>query len=165
MNQLTDQLNLLPSDVKFYLNNFHDLTLETSDEIYENVREERAFPLKAPDQFITIRNSDKEEIGIVEDINHLDKDSLNALQNALDQTYFLPQIIKIHSVDTKNHIPKWTVDTNRGPRAFEIQSSRRDVRVIGGVRVLLRDADGNRYEIPNYRKMDPESQAIAETLI
>ncbi|MBT3601443.1 MAG: DUF1854 domain-containing protein [Candidatus Latescibacteria bacterium] len=165
MNQLTDQLTFLPQDAKFYLNAFHDLTLETADDLYENVTAERAFPLNAPDQLITVRDNEKNEIGQIEDMRNLDPDSYRVLQDALDQTYFLPQIIKIHASETKFRIPKWTVETDLGPREFEIPSTRRDLRVVGDGRILLRDADGNRYEIRDYRKLDPDSLAIVETLI
>lgn len=53
----------------------------------------------------------------------------------------------------------------RDPRAFEIYSSRRDVRDLGGGRVLVQDADGNRYEIPDYRRLDPASRALVEEMI
>lgn len=165
MNQLTEQLTFLPQDAKFYLNAFHDLTLETSEDLYENVTAERAFPLNAPEQLITIRDKKKNEIGLIEDMRTLDRDSYQVLENALNQTYFLPQIIKIHTAETKFRIPKWTVDTDLGPREFEIPSTRRDIRVVGDGRVLLRDADGNRYEIRNYHQLDPDSQAIVEGLI
>ena len=165
MSQLTNELNILPQDAHFYINAFHDLALEVTGEIYENVTVERAFPLKAPDEFIVVKDDQKDEIGIIENIRQLDQDSLDVVQDALNQTYYLPKIIKIHAIETNFHIPKWTVDTDRCPRMFEIPSSRRDVRVVGGGRVLLRDADGNRYEIPDYRKLDVESLAFAETIL
>ena len=57
------------------------------------------------------------------------------------------------------------METDRGHRVFEIPSSKRDVRVIDDVRVILRDADGNRYEIVDYRRLDPESVAFVETIV
>jgi len=165
MSQLTDELSFLPQDSRFYINAFNDLSLDYADQIVENIQVERAFPLNAPNQFIVVKDSEGEEIGILEHIKHLDSDSQETLLQALEQTYFLPQITKIYSVESNFHIPKWSVETDRGPREFEIPSSRRDVRVVGDGRVLLRDADGNRYEILNYRKLDPDSLALVETLI
>jgi hypothetical protein len=165
MSELTSELTFLPDDASFIVNAFHDLTLEMAGETFENVTVERAFPLNAPNQFIIVKDNQKDEIGIIENVLRLPKATRNVLGDALDQTYYLPRITKIHKVETNFHIPKWTVDTDRGPRVFEIPSSRRDVRVIGGGRVLMRDADGNRYEIPDYRKLDAESMAFAETLI
>lgn len=165
MSQLTDELAFLPQDSRFFINAFHDLSIEYADEIVENIHVERAFPLNAPNQFIVVKNEEGDEIGILEHIKHLDSDSQETLLQALEQSYFLPQITKIYSVESNFHIPKWSVETDRGPREFEIPSSRRDVRVVGDGRVLLRDADGNRYEISNYRKLDPDSLAFVETLI
>lgn len=165
MNQLTDNLTFVPDTARFYVNEFSDLAIDVLGETHQNITVERAFPLNAPDQFIVVKDSEKNEIGIVEHIKNLDKESQRVLDDRLDQSYYLPQITKILAVETTFHIPKWTVETDRGPREFEIPSSRRDVRVVGNGRVLLRDADGNRYEIKDYRKLDVESQGFVETLI
>ncbi|MDA0711729.1 MAG: DUF1854 domain-containing protein [bacterium] len=162
---LSGEMNFLPANTRFYVNSFGDLAVQVSEEVHENIQVERAFPLNAPEEFIVARNNEGDEIGILEKIRDLGRDSRIILQDALAQAYYLPQILTIHSVETHFHIPKWRVDTDRGPREFEIPSSRRDVRVMAGGRVLLRDADGNRYEIKDYRKLDPESQAIVETMI
>ena len=60
-------------------------------------------------------------------------------------------------------MPRWQVETDRGPRTFEIRSSRRDMRVLSAGRILIRDADGNLYEVPDYRQLDPQSRALVET--
>jgi hypothetical protein len=57
------------------------------------------------------------------------------------------------------------VETDRGRRVFELHSSRRDIRVLPGGRVLVRDADGNLYEIPDVRRLDVASHAFVEDYI
>ena len=165
MSELTSELNFLAHTMRLYINDFNDLTLSLPNKTHDNVTVERAFPLNAPNQFIIVKDQNGDEIGIIEDSKHLDNDSFEVLEEALRQAYFMPQIIKINDVETNFHIPTWFVETDKGPRTFEIPSSRRDVRVVGNGRVLLRDADGNRYEIADYRQLDADSQAIVETLI
>jgi len=157
--------SLSPSEIKLYFDDYDDLTLQFNGETHNQVQAQRSFPLNAPTRFIAIQDSKGKEIGIVEDIADLNPDSQKALQIALDQAYFMPRITRVNDITSKHHIPTWHVETDRGPRSFEIPSSRRDVRVIGETRVLLRDADGNRYEIPDYRRMDPESIAFVETIV
>ena len=163
---LTGDLSLLsPRDIRLYLDDFDDLTLDLHSEIHERVGVQRAFPLNASTKFIVILNSDGDEIGIVRDMADLDSDSRDALEITLEQTYFMPRILKINSIVSNFHVPTWDVETDRGHRVFEIPSSKRDVRVIDDVRVILRDADGNRYEIVDYRRLDPDSIAFVETIV
>ena len=163
---LTGDLSLLsPREIRLYLDDFDDLTLDLRGEIHKRIGVHRAFPLNAPAKFIVLQNSDGNEIGIVRDLSDLDSDSQDALEIALEQAYFMPRILKINSIVSNFHVPTWDVETDRGHRVFEIPSSRRDVRVIDDVRVILRDADGNRYEIVDYRRLDPDSIAFVETIV
>ena len=163
---LTGDLSLLsPRDTRLYLDDFDDLTLDLRGEIHTQVGVQRAFPLNAPTKFIVLHDSDGSEIGIVSDLADLAPDSRDALEIALEQAYFMPRILKINSIVSNYHVPTWDVETDRGHRVFEIPSSKRDVRVIDDVRVILRDADGNRYEIVDYRRLDPETVAFVETIV
>jgi len=54
------------------------------------------------------------------------------------------------------------VDTDRGGRAFEV-GTREQIRWLPTGRLLLRDLDGNRYELPGLRDLDPQSRLLAET--
>ena len=90
---------------------------------------------------------------------------LEAVEEELERAYFSPHIQRIVNVTVANRVPRWEVETDRGPRAFEIYSSRRDIRHLGGGRVLVQDADGNRYEIPDYRLLEPASRALVEEMI
>ncbi len=165
-SSLTRELSFIPPrEVRLYLDNFDDLALDLRGEIHTRLWVQRAFPLNAPTKFIVLQNSDGREIGIVRDMADLDPDSRKALETALEQAYFMPRILKINRVFSHFHVPTWDVETDRGHRVFEIPSSRRDVRVIGEARVLLRDADGNRYEIADYRRLDPDSIAFVETIV
>ena len=79
----------------------------------------------------------------------------------LERSYFTAAIVRVEAIEVEYHVPTWTVATNRGPRRFELRSSRRDLRVLGW-RVLIRDADGNRYEIPDLRRLDEASRALVD---
>ncbi|MDP6042503.1 MAG: DUF1854 domain-containing protein [Candidatus Latescibacteria bacterium] len=169
MNQLYDlkrELILLDAKrIRLYIDEFEDLTLELDGKCYKPVTAIKAFPVTAGDQFIVLRNEEKEEIGAIQDVSALNPESRRALRTELDRLYFTTFITQINAIEEEFHIPKWDVDTNRGPRVFEMASTRRDMRILENGRILMRDADGNRYEIPDHRKMDEISQAILETLL
>jgi hypothetical protein len=129
MNQvydLTEELTLLePKRVRLYIDEFEDLTLELEGKCYKPVTAIRAFPVTAGDRFIVLRNEKKEEIGTVPDVSTLDPQSRKALRTELDRLYFTTLITQINAIEEEFHIPKWDVETNRGPRVFELASSRR----------------------------------------
>ncbi|MEG1743471.1 MAG: DUF1854 domain-containing protein, partial [Clostridia bacterium] len=55
---------------------------------------------------------------------------------------------------------KWTVKTDRGVRSFDIKNRNRDIKILFDDRILVRDADDNRYEIPNMKSLSKESLSI-----
>ena len=157
---LEQELNLLdPARIHFYRDEFEDLVMEREDgETERGVHILRNFPLSNESRFISVKKDEEEELGIIPDLGGLDDDSRQLLEEELERVYFVPRITRVLSVEERFHVPKWEVETDRGPRVFEIRSGRNDIRVLGAGRVLIRDADGNQYEIPNYRRLDEDSQ-------
>jgi len=164
---LERELNLLdPMRIRFYRDEFEDLVMEREDgETERGVHVLRDFPLSNEKRFISVRKGEEEEVGIIPYLDDLDDDSRQLIEAELERVYFVPCITRVISVEERFHVPKWEVETDRGPRVFEIRSGRNDIRVLGEGRVLIRDADGNQYEIPNYRRLDEESQGRIDSQI
>ena len=166
-HDLMDELNLLdPERVRLFMDEFDELqvALEGKDSIGP-ISVHRAFPLSAAGDFIALRGPKDEELGIIQRTTDLDAQSQQALNAETDRTYFVAQITAIRSIKTEYYVPQWDVETDRGPRIFQLHSSRRDMRIMAGGRILLHDADGNRYEIPDYHALPMESRALIEVLI
>ncbi|MDE2999263.1 MAG: DUF1854 domain-containing protein [Gemmatimonadota bacterium] len=162
---LEQELSLLdPGRIRLFLDEYNDLILDHADGRLP-VTALRAFPLTSAGQFIVLKGDDGTEIGVIRDIAGLDEESRATLESDLERTYFAPVILQVNKLEENFHIPKWDVETDSGHRVFEVRSRRRDIRIMSGGRILLRDADGNRYEIPDYRRLDPVSRAFVETLI
>jgi hypothetical protein len=164
---IRQELTLLdPKRVRLYIDKFEDLALELEGgEIHKPVKPLRAFPVTDGDSFIVLRDAENKEIGTIQNLSRLDAESQRALSEMLERLYFTARITRINGVEEAFHIPTWDVETDRGPRVFEMGSMRRDIRPLAGGRVLIRDADGNRYEIPDYRKLDPISRSFTESII
>ncbi len=86
------------------------------------------------------------------------------LENELDQRYFIPLVITVNSFRLKLGVQSWEVVTDRGPRAFDVRE-RDDYRVLPTHRLLIRDVDGNRYEIPDYTALDPRTVDAIEQVL
>ncbi len=155
-----------PKNIHLHIDEFADLVLGVEgSEPVRGVRLTRCFPISSGDRLIALNAHDGTELGLVRDVNELDSDSQKALRSELSRSYFRPQIQRVLSVTEQYHVPRWEVETDRGPRTFEIRSSRRDMRVLAAGRILIRDADGNLYEVLDYRQLDPQSRALVETQV
>ena len=154
-----------PHKARFFVDAFEDLNLELAgDWTYTGVRVKRAFPLTCDDCFIVVQDREGREIGALARLDELERASREAVEGELERAYFIPRIHRITKVTRTYRVPRWEVETDRGPRAFEIYSNR-DIRHLGGGRVVVQDADGNRYEIPDYRRLEPASRALVEDIV
>ena len=164
---ITEELTILaPGRVRLFRDEFEDLCLELDGSTRQPVRPRYVFPLSAPDRFVSLADREGAEIGIVSDTSRLDEESRQALAAELERDYFCARITRVRSMAGGHHrVQQWEVETDRGPSTFEIRSHRRDIRDLGGGRVLIKDADGNRFEIPNYRDLDPVSRDLVEGVV
>lgn len=162
---LEEELNLLdPAALRFRRDAFQDLILEQGTEEPRAVRVLRGFPYSAVGRMISVFDADGVELGIIPDLTNLDPGSRQLVEAELSQVYFVPRITGVDHIEERFHVPRWQVQTDRGARSFEIRSGNRDVRVEGS-RVLIRDADGNHYEIPDYLSLDEASRKWVEAHI
>lgn len=162
--KVADELEFLnPSEVSITRNAFAELVVQLSDgTTHTKVDVIRSFPIKEPVRFISLVDSEGDEIGIVEDVRKLTSQSRDILIDELQKRYFMPKITKINSVDGHFGVTQWDVETTQGDVEFRMRS-RYDIVSLENNRVLIKDADGNRYEIENYSKLDQKSYALLQT--
>lgn len=153
---------LEPQKVKLFWNDFNELTLEYEGERYENITVIKAFPLSASRSFIALIDSEDNEIGMIEQIDLLPDKSRRVLDEELSKRYIIPKIIRMLEVDEIFGMPIWKMITDRGERTIELRS-RDDAKLLPSGRVIVKDMDGNRYEIPNFWEMDSRSRSLLET--
>ncbi|HCL28015.1 MAG TPA: DUF1854 domain-containing protein [Candidatus Latescibacteria bacterium] len=163
---LMNELALLdPERVRFSADEYDELYLcIDAGEPQGPLTVQRAFPVSEADEFLSLKDADDAEVGVIRRLDQLDAASRTAIEEQLQWSYFACTITAIHSIEVKYHVPHWDVETDRGPRVFQY-GSRRDIRVLPRGRVLIRDADGNGYEIPDVSRLDAASQAIVEVYI
>lgn len=121
-----------------------------------------AFPISSKGRFISLRGKDGEEIGILTDMKLLDSGSQKILKQELERAYFMPRIKEILKTEEKLDVLTMRVRTNKGLRTFQVRSPHRNVRSVGMNRFVIRDVDGNRYEISDLRDLSVKGQASIE---
>lgn len=122
----------------------------------------RLLPLTRPNVFIRFEDEEGEEAGILRSLDGLDAVSRQHLEEVLDRYYLLPKIKKIYELKEEYRVMRWDVETDRGRRRFDVQSRNSDMTILPPRRVLIKDSDGNRYEIPDYGELDRESRTLLE---
>lgn len=143
---------------------FLSLELDTGEK-YERVNLHRAFPLSDCDSYISVRDSESKEIGIIESLREFDEATRRLITEELDRRYFAPVITSIRSIEEEFGYSYWDVMTNAGPRRFTVRRGHGSLLQIGDARVLVVDVDGNRYEIEDYTKLQSRHSRLVESLL
>ena len=139
-------------------NNLVSLTLE-SGEVINRLEPRRLFPVSSADKYITLLDEDGDEAAIIKDISELSIESKSVVKRSLDDYYLVPRIIRIISTGEKYGTLRWTVETDRGIKSFDIRNRNHDIKVFKDGKVRVRDSDDNRYTIENYNDLDAHSKA------
>jgi len=126
--------------------------------VLEDLQPKRLFPVTNPLKHIVLVDFDEKEMAYIGDLEELDKTSAKAVLDCLEASYRIPIITKIIDVEDKGRL-YWIVETDMGQVKFHIHNVRYDIRTIGK-RVLIRDYSDNRFEIPDYTKLDKRSIKI-----
>ena len=162
--KITDELTFLDaSSIRIERNAFEELVVQLPDgSIRTKVEPIYAFPVSETNRYIALRDEESNKIGIIEDVKHLPHESRKILVEELQRRYFVPKITKINALEGQFGITQWVVETSQGDVQFSLRS-RYDIVTLGNGRVMIKDADGNRYEIEDYNKLDPQSIALLVT--
>jgi len=162
-----------PGDVTVWRDRFGQLRLKLADgREYRDVHLTLAFPVSHATRMLVLRDADLAEIGVIDDYRSVEEQSRHVITEDLEKAYFIPRIERILSVREQRGVVTFEVVTDRGPRTIEVpqtHSRRRgpasDVVLLSGGRVIIHDADANRYEIPRLADLDVRSQALLDEFL
>lgn len=161
--RVEQQQRLVKADtVHFSRDAFRQLFMEDGIATFGPVVVKRAFPLTDPERFVVVQTTDGQFVAVLDDLGSLDPDSRQLVQDELDRSNFLPKITRIVKIEDKFNVMLWTVETDRGPRTFEVVSRKNDIRWLSDNHIVVEDADGNRFEIENLSALDEASREKVE---
>jgi hypothetical protein len=119
------------------------------------------FPISYPNSWTSIQAADGAELACIEDPSVLSSDVWQLLKEELSRQEFVPVIERIVHVSGTSEPCEWQVETDRGPTRFVLKSED-DVRRIGDHQIVIVDAHGTRYHIPDINAVDAKSRRIVE---
>ena len=140
-----------------YENNLVRVVFADGEEIAA-LEPRRLFPNSLPSSYVTLLDAEGEEIAVIRSLDDLDRDSRKTVEASLADYYLVPHITKILAVNEKYGILRWTVETDRGVKSFDIRNRNHDIRVLPDGRVRVRDSDDNRYVIDDFNALDAASR-------
>ncbi len=129
--------------------------------VAERIFLSRAFPFDMPEEYISVLDKDKKEIGFIRSLDDFDGEARELLKNELNAKYYTPVIKKILSVKERYGFSYWKCECEFGEKSFTLQDTFRSIikatNPDGSERIFILDVDGNRYEIPNVETLDRQS--------
>ena len=131
-----------------------------SGEKFTELELHRMFPITGLTKYIALLDKDGNEIAVIRNIDDLLPESKKVVQNCLTEYYMIPRITKFIKMSEKFKIWMWTAETDKGICTFEIRNHITAIKPLYDGRVLIKDANDNRYEIPNVNDLDKKSLSM-----
>lgn len=131
---------------------------EHGEHSYDRVIVLRAFPITSPDEFLSVREpkEGRQEIGMIRRLSDLDEASEALVAEELARRYFVPKILKIHSLRRRGAVYV-DAETDVGRRLFLLRDDVSAIRLSEDGRVFLTDMEGNCYVIEDPSRLDRAS--------
>lgn len=130
-------------------------------QVFEDLEPRRLFPLTDTDHYVSLLDKKEKEIAMVKELSELDDASREALEKCFAEYYMIPHITQVLSVEDKFGSLTFRVMTDRGEIGFRIRNRHSDIKMLYGTsRVLIRDSNDNRYEIPCFDELDHHSKRL-----
>lgn len=148
------------SEAEFKRNGLVLVDMSLDGSLTEELSPRRLFPTSDKEHYISLIDSDGHEAAIIRDINELSEESRGVIKEVLTEYYIVPRITEVLAINDKGGSMRWTVMTDRGECSFQIKSRITDIKPLENGRVLFRDASDNRYEIPDWTKLDKHSKHL-----
>ena len=136
------------------------VSLKYNGKEWDRVQVIRLFPFTEPDKFISIRTVEErsKEIGVIENMKDVSKETRELLLEQLNLHYFTPIIKKIINIKDEYGYAYFHVLTDRGECRFTINMGGNAVVRLSESRLLITDLDENRFEIPYVFKLSQKEQ-------
>jgi len=147
------ELKYITPKAEFAVTDGGILRMKWDDTEYPRVTLHRIFPFSTSDHYISVQDKENNEIGIIENMADFPADVQEIMVSQINLRYFAPVIQSITSVKEDFGYLLWTVETDVGTMVFTSQTSQGMMVQVADNHYLIIDLDGNRFEIPDLRKL------------
>ena len=125
----------------------------------------RAFPIQAPQDGISLVDPEGHEVAWFAQFDAIPEPARSLIEEELARREFMPVIQRIAAVSGFSTPCTWIVDTDRGRAEFVLRGDE-DIRRIGSAHALLiADAHGIHYLVPDQRALDAHSKRVLDRFL
>jgi len=150
------------ADCRFYRNAKGFLGLELGGTDHKRVQLSRALPFSAPGQYICVADMENKEVAVLESLDDFTDDQRELLEAELGIRYFYPIVTQVKSI--KEKMGSYYVDLAIGDykKTIAVKDISKNLKQLGGGKIVLTDVDGNRFMIPDVYKIQKKSLQMLE---
>lgn len=132
--------------------------------VFENVEPRCLFPSSNREKYITLLDENGSEQAVIRDLKSLPQEQQAVIRACMEEYYLIPRVVKILATTEKFGLITLDTETDRGPARIEIRNLLFGFKQVGN-RLLLRDSNDNRYEIPDLSRLDTHSRHLLDNYI
>jgi hypothetical protein len=132
--------------------------------VYNSVTVVRAFPIRAPDEAISVIDHEGHELCWIEHLSELNQKVREAVVGALQAREFMPEILSVERVSSFATPSVWTVQTNRGKCEFTLKGEE-DIRRVSTQTLIVADAHGVQFLIRDLPSLNAASRKLLDRFL
>jgi len=136
----------------------------TDGSVHNTVTVVRAFPIRAPDEAISVIDHEGHELCWIENVDELNEKVRDAVIVALQSREFMPEILSVERVSSFATPSVWTVQTNRGTCEFTLKGEE-DIRRVSTHTLIVADAHGVQFLIRDLPSLNASSRKLLDRFL
>jgi Domain of unknown function (DUF1854). len=156
---------LTGSNAKFRKTEGNMLSVTADGETHPAVYVHCSFPHTNRTSYLSIRNIDNKEIGMIRSLGDFDEATAKLLEEQMQIRYFCPEITKVLSMKEEFGYSYWEAETTAGVCRFTVRNGGANAKLVTAVRLVISDVNGNRFVIPDIGKLGDKEYRMVETIM
>ncbi|MGE4124890.1 MAG: DUF1854 domain-containing protein [Pusillimonas sp.] len=121
----------------------------------------RNFPITAPDEGISLVNTEGKELAWVARLSDLPANARALVCTDLEQREFTPEIQRILKISSRATPSTWDIETDRGPTRLTLKGEE-DIRRLNVSTLLITDSSGVQFLLRNLQGVDRHSRRLLD---
>jgi hypothetical protein len=136
----------------------------TDGSVHVPVTVVRAFPIRAPDEAVSVIDHEGHELCWIDHTSELASPLSDAVVLALQEREFMPEILSVERVSSFATPSVWTVQTNRGKCEFTLKGEE-DIRRVSAQTLIVADAHGVQFLIRDLPSLSASSRKLLDRFL
>ncbi|MBT3583758.1 MAG: DUF1854 domain-containing protein [Halobacteriovoraceae bacterium] len=134
------------------------------DQTETEVSVKPCFPWTQPEHFLSLRDDDDNEVFLIEDLQALDFNAIEAVRHSMRPAQFILEINRINSIEEDVELRIFDVETVQGSRIFHTKLEDWPTLLDDGS-ILIEDLSGDTFKVEGLQRLDQRSQKILSTYV